>query len=83
MAACVRKGGIVCYVVGNRTVKGVNIPLDYFTAEAFTNLGFSHIDKIVRAIPSKRMPSKNSPTNEQGKVVTTMNNEYLVILEKN
>lgn len=82
VAQCVRPGGTVCYVVGNRTVKAVQLPLDYFTAEAFTILGFKHVDTIVREIPSKRMPSKNSPTNEQGKTISTMNNEYIVILQK-
>ena len=42
-----------------QTVKGVQIPLDYFTAEMFEKNGFTHIDTIVREIPNKRMPSKN------------------------
>ena len=66
----------------NRTVKGVQIPLDYFTAEMFEKNGFTHIDTIVREIPNKRMPSKTSPTNVAGKKVSTMCNEYIVILEK-
>ena len=82
VAACVRNGGVVCYVVGNRTVKTVQIPLDYFTVEMFSKFGFEHVDTIVREIPNKRMPSKNSPTNEQGKTMNTMNNEYIVILRK-
>jgi hypothetical protein len=28
------------------------------------------------------MPSKNSPTNKIGKTATTMNNEYIVIMQK-
>lgn len=82
VAKCIRPGGVVCYVVGNRTVKTVKIPLDYFTVEAFTKFGFKHIDTIVREIPNKRMPLKNSPTNEIGKTISTMNNEYIVILKK-
>ena len=82
VAKCIRLGGVVCYVVGNRTVKSVQIPLDYFTVETFTKFGFRHIDTIVREIPNKRMPSRNSPTNEAGKTLSTMNNEYIVILEK-
>lgn len=78
----VRVGGVVCYVVGNRTVKGVQIPLDYFTAEMFEKCSFRHIETIVREIPNKRMPSKTSPTNEKGKKVGTMTNEYIVIMEK-
>ena len=83
IAPLVRDGGRVCYVVGNRTVKGVQIPLDLFTAEVFESMKFKHDITIVREIPSKRMPSKNSPTNEIGKVAETMTNEYIVILTKN
>lgn len=82
VAKSVRLGGIICYVVGNRTVKGIQIPLDFFTAETFSKYGFKIIDIIVREIPSKRMPSKNSPTNEAGKTLSTMNNEYIVVMQK-
>lgn len=78
----VRRGGRVCYVVGNRTVKGVQIPLDFFTVETFIRAGFVHIDTMVRNIPNKRMPSKNSPTNKTGVKVSTMVSEYIVIMEK-
>ena len=77
-----RKGGVICYVVGNRNVKGIQIQLDYFTIEMFEKLGFKHIDTIVRSIPNKRMPSKTSPTNKSGIKVDTMSNEYIVIMEK-
>lgn len=82
VANTVRIGGRVCYVVGDRRVKGVQIPLDYFTAEMFEQSGFTHIKTIVREIPSKRMPSLTSPTNQTGKSVQTMSHEYIVILEK-
>ncbi len=78
----VRVGGRVCYVVGDRRVKGVQIPLDYFTAEMFEQCGFEHINTIVREIPNKRMPSLTSPTNKVGNHVQTMSHEYIVILEK-
>lgn len=78
----VKNGGIVCYVVGNRTVKGIQIPLDYFTAEMFEKNGFKHINTLVREIPNKRMPSKTSPTNKKNRKVSTICNEYIVILEK-
>lgn len=78
----VRMGGRACYVVGDRRVKGIQIPLDYFTAELFEQYGFVHINTIVREIPNKRMPSLTSPTNEAGKHVQTMSHEYIVILEK-
>lgn len=82
VAKTVRRGGVVCYVVGNRNVKGIQIPLDYFTAEMFEKNGFQHNVTIVREIPNKRMPSKTSPTNVAGAKVSTMSNEYIVILNK-
>lgn len=78
----IRKGGVVCYVVGNRTVKKVPIPLDLITAELFQKNGFKHLTTIIRSIPNKKMPKKNSPTNKVGQLVSTMNNEYIVALKK-
>lgn len=82
VAESVRPSGVVCYVVGNRNVKGQQIPLDYFTAEMFEKKGFRHKTTIVREIPNKRMPSKTSPTNVSGAKVNTMSNEYIVVMEK-
>ncbi len=82
VADTVRKGGVACYVVGNRNVKGVQIPLDYFTAEMFERCGFCHVTTVVRSIPNKRMPSKTSPTNVAGKKVDTMSSEYIVVMKK-
>ncbi|MGA2297210.1 MAG: DNA methyltransferase [FCB group bacterium] len=78
----IRKGGHVCYVLGNRTVKNIQIPLDLITVEIFSNFGFEHLKTIIRAIPNKKMPKMNSPTNVRGAVSSTMNNEYIVILRK-
>lgn len=82
VASAVRSGGRICYVVGNRNVKGVQIPLDFFTAEMFEKFGCVHDDTIVRAIVNKRMPSRTSPTNIKGANINTMSSEYIVILTK-
>ena len=82
VADIVRKGGVVCYVVGDRRVKNVQIPLDYFTAEMFIEHGFMHKITLVREIPNKRMPSKTSPTNIAGQQVATMSHEFIVIMQK-
>lgn len=74
--------GYACYVVGNRKVKGVTLPTDEITKIFFENEGFTHIETIVRNIPNKRMPSKNSPTNEIGKKAETMTSEYIVVMQK-
>ncbi len=78
-----RKKGIVCYVVGNRTVKNINIPMDIITQDFFNNNGFNHLETIIRNIPNKRMPSQNSPSNIPGKKSSTMKNEFIVVCEKN
>jgi len=78
----IKKGGFACYVVGNRTVKGVNIPTDEITYKLFQGNGFTHVETIIRNIPNKRMPLKNSPTNIPGKTASTMKNEYIVICKK-
>lgn len=82
VAKKVRQGGRICYVVGNRRVKNVQINLDYFTAETFERFGFKHEITIVRDIPNKRMPAKNSPSNVVGDKVATMSNEFMVIMTK-
>ena len=82
VAKVVKIGGIAAYVVGNRKVRGVEIPNDEITAEFFKRNGFRHIKTFIREIPNKRMPKRNSPTNVVGITDTTMNYEYIVILQK-
>ena len=78
----IRQGGHVCFVVGNRIVKGVQLPTDQFTAWAFEQEGFEHITTYVRDIPNKRMPSRNSPSNVAGMTLPTMIHEYIVVCRK-
>jgi len=78
----VKKGGKIIYVVGNRTVKNVQLPTDQFIAEKFENNGYKHLITYERALSNKAMPAKNSPTNKSGKTVSTMLNEYIVVCEK-
>lgn len=72
-----------CLVVGNRLVKQVRIPTDFIIAELAEKIGFTCEDIIVRNIPGKRMPIKNSPTNIVGALEETMNKESVVVLRKN
>ncbi len=78
----VKPSGYVCFVVGNRKVKGLNLPTDVISAEFFVNEGFKHIKTIVREISNKRMPVKNSPSNLKGDTDFTMKYEYIVVLRK-
>lgn len=78
-----RRGSYICFVVGNRTVKAINIPTDKIMTEMFTaHENYKYVTTHFRAIPFKRMPKANSPTNEKGKTITTMNNEFIFVLQK-
>lgn len=82
IAAKVKKNGYVCFVVGNRRVKGEELPTDKISADFFKSLGFLHEKTIIRAISNKRMPIENAPSNIKGEKDFTMRYEYIVILKK-
>lgn len=78
-----KPGGILCFVVGNRTVKKQIIPTDDIITELFqAHSNYEHKITMIRNIPNKRMPKANSPTNVKGELASTMNNEYIVVLQK-
>lgn len=81
VASVIKKGGKSIYLVGNRTVKGVQLPTDQFIAEQFELNGLKHVVTYKRLLSSKSMPSKNSPTNVAGKSANTMSHEYLVVCQ--
>ena len=82
VAPLLAKGSTICYVVGNRRVKGVTLPTDAFIISAFSKHGFSHKETIVRNIPNKRMPKKNSPSNVAGETDVTMHEENIVVCQR-
>jgi site-specific DNA-methyltransferase (cytosine-N4-specific) len=71
-----------CLVVGNRTVKTVQIPTDRIMIELGITIGFEHHATFYRDIPNKRMPLSNSPSNVPGEVSPTMDKEIIVVLTK-
>jgi len=75
--------GTVCFVVGNRTVKGHQIPMDQITASFLETCGLKIQDIFVRVISNKVMPHRNSPTNITGATSATMTKEYIIIGKKN
>ena len=77
------KDGRACFVVGNRTVKGQQIPMDQITSFFLESMGLQFEDIFVRNILNKIMPSQNSPTNIVGAKLQTMTNEYIVVFHKN
>ncbi|MFZ5800340.1 MAG: DNA methyltransferase [Candidatus Omnitrophota bacterium] len=78
----VRKNGFVCFAVGNRRVKGFELPTDKIVADFFAHPGLRHQKTIVRLISNKRMPAENSPLNVCGDQDSTMRYEYIVVLKK-
>jgi len=74
--------GRVCFVVGNRTVKGYQIPMDQITSSFLESFGLNFEGMFVRDILNKVMPSKNSPSNKVGVKTKTMANEYIIIFNK-
>lgn len=82
IARVMRPGGYQCWVVGNRTVKQVRLLTDRIIAELSARYGLVLVANFTRAIPNKRMPKENSPTNEVGAKVTTMNGEQIFILRQ-
>ncbi|MDR0197425.1 MAG: hypothetical protein LBI36_04320 [Oscillospiraceae bacterium] len=82
IAKKMKQGGYQFWVVGNRTVKLVNLQTDKILVELSQKYGLTHIHTIDRNIPNKVMPSLNSPTNETGIKAATMTNEHIVILRK-
>ena len=76
------KKGRVCFIVGNRTVRGFQIPMDQITATFLNDMNLNFEGIFVRDIHNKVMPSKNSPTNIAGVKSKTMTNEYVVVFNK-
>ena len=77
-----KRNGKLCFVVANRTVGGIMLPTDSTTIKMFEQNGFELIDKFERNIHRKRMPSKNSPSNQRGKKQETMLKEHIIIMMK-
>lgn len=74
--------GRACFVVGNRTVKHRQIPMDQITASFLESMGMSFRGIFTRGIYNKVMPSKNSPSNVVGAKSQTMTEEHVVVFDK-
>lgn len=80
ISGLIRRRGYVCYVVGNRKVKGTVLPTDKAIRCFFECQGFAYVNTFHRWIPNKRMPLHNSPTNAVGMVEDTMTSENIVVM---
>lgn len=70
-----RKDGYLIWVLGNRTVGGINISLDEILKELLHQREVQFIDIIFRPIHNKRMASKNKSS-------STMTRESIAIFRK-
>ena len=82
MANYLKSEGHACIVIGNRRVKGIQLPTDIVICELSHHFSLIPQQIIIRNIPSKTMPLRNSPTNIRGAVEDTMRKEYIVILKE-
>lgn len=82
IAKTLKKGGVACFVVANRTVSGIQLSTDLATIKMFEDNNFKLMQKFERNIHRKRMPSKNSPSNKKGDKQSTMTKEYIIIMKK-
>ncbi len=88
MKRILKKGGKTCIVVGNTSLKGVEILNAEVFVEQLQNLGFKMVDIIKREIPSKNLPSVRDEKTGKFARITSKNKvlayptEYILIMEK-
>jgi len=88
MKRILKKGGKTCIVIGNTSLKGVEILNAEVFAEQLQNLGFSIAEIIKREIPSKNLPSvRDKATGKFAKItdknkVSAYPTEFILIMEK-
>lgn len=77
-----KKDSYQFWVVGNRTVKGTCLKTDEILIELAEQYNLKHIITSNRKIRKKMIPPFNSPSNKKGEKVTTMTNEFIIVLKK-
>ncbi len=88
MKRILKKGGKTCIVIGNTSLKGVEILNAEVFAEQLQNLGLRIADIIKREIPSKNLPSvRDEKTGKFARIsdknkVSVYPTEYILIMEK-
>ena len=88
MKRVLKKGGKTCIVVGNTSLKGVQILNAEVFAEQLQNLGLKIADIIKREIPSKNLPSVRDKKTGRFAGITDKNKvsayptEYILVMEK-
>jgi DNA modification methylase len=88
MKRILKKGGKTCIIIGNTSLKGVEILNAEVFAEQLQNLGLRIVDIIKREIPSKNLPSlRDEKTGKFARIsdknkVSVYPTEYILIMEK-
>ena len=88
MKRILKKGGKACIVIGNTSLKGVEILNAEVFVEQLQNLGLKVDDIIKREIPSKNLPSVRDEKTGKFANITDKNKisvyptEYILIMEK-
>ena len=88
MKRILKKGGKTCIVIGNTSLKGVEILNAEVFAEQLQNLGLRIADIIKREIPSKNLPSvRDEKTGKFARIsdknkVSVYPTEYILVMEK-
>ena len=88
MKRILKKNGRACIVIGNTSLKGVEILNAEVFVEQMQNLGFKIDDIIKREIPSKNLPSTRDKKTSRFAKLTNKNNiqiyptEYILIMKK-
>lgn len=73
------KDGKMCFIIGNRTVKGLKLPTDKIIIDICKKVGFKEPTIYYRDIPNKKMPFKIGIN--KGKI-DTMTEETILIFQK-
>lgn len=79
VAKILKPGQPAAWVVANRTMSRVNIPLHLVTRELCEELGYEHHTTLPREIPTKTLPWENAPENVAEQKGDLMANENIVV----
>ena len=88
MHRVLKPGGVVCNVIGNTSLKGVEVLNAEVHAEIMTHLGFEVVDVVKRIIPSKTLPQIRDPetgkftSRGKGKLVEAYPEEFILIARR-
>ncbi len=77
-------GGKCCVVVGNRRVRGLEVPTDRIITELVTKVGYDLKEQHSRAVLHKIIPFATKPWNSQGNGILqkTINTESILVFER-